>query len=239
MRNSTNILCFLFIGLVMLVPLWKVEAYEENFSDGKADNWVVASGDWKVENEEYVQQEVVGKGGGEARNRAAAYAVGDSKWKDYTFEVKIKPISSSNYAGVMFRVAKIDGGPDGNTFRNTSQYYYWLIGIGGTYSKIWQAPSGQALEETQGDTLEVGEWNDLKVEMYEQNVKLYLNGKEQKDFDFPKAVQIESGGIALATYNASASFDDLKVEGPGIPGLAVTPRRKLASIWGEIKTISD
>jgi len=232
MRDISIASCLLFIGLLLSVPLWKIEAYEENFDDGKADGWEVASGDWQIENGEYTQLEVTAKGGGEARNRAAAYALGDTSWTDYTFEVKINPISSNNYAGVMFRVGALDGGPDGNTFRNTSEYYYWLIGIGGTYSKIWQAPACKALEETPGDTLIAGQWNEVKVEMRGQNVKLYLNGKEQKDFDFPKDVQIESGGIALATYNASAIFDDVKVEGAG---LAVSSKGKLAVAWGELR----
>ena len=220
---------FIFLSIILMVSsAFTAKAYEENFDSGKADGWEFVSGEWKVEDGMLTQFGMTG------RNRAAAYAVGDEAWKDYTFEVKIKPISASNYAGVMFRVAKIDGG-DGNTFNSNSQYYYWLIGIGGAYSKIWQAPTGSALEQTPGDTLRSGEWNEVKVEMYGQNVKLYLNGKLQKDFDFPKSAQIEFGGIALATYNASASFDDVKVEGPGIPGLSVSSKGKLTTLWAELK----
>jgi len=225
----------LFSAILMISSAFTAKAYEENFDDGKAEGWQFVSGEWKIEDGALTQFEIAGKGGGEARNRAAAYAVGDKSWKDYTFEVKIKPISAGNYAGVMFRVAKISGGGDGNTFNAASQYYYWLIGIGGTYSKIWQAPLGAALEQTPGDTLKSGEWNDVKVEMYGQNVKLYLNGKLQKDFNFPKSAQIEFGGIALATYNASASFDEVKVEGPGIPGLSVSSKGKLTVLWGKLK----
>lgn len=203
----------------------------ENFDDGKADKWLEVSGEWKVEKGEYIQSEA-SKGGGEARNRASGYAVGDKSWVDYTFTVRINPISSTNYAGVMFRVASLDGGAEGNTFNNKSTYYYWLIGIGGNYSKIWQAPVLKALEETPGDTLKAGSWNEVKVDMKGQNAKLYLNGKLQKDFKFPADVQIDFGGIALATYNASASFDDVKVEGVG---LAVSPQDKLATLWGGIK----
>lgn len=207
--------------------------FREDFDDGKANDWIVASGSWKAEKGEYVQEEIVGKQGGEARNRASAYAVGDKAWKDYTFEVKIKPISASNYAGVMFRVSSIDGGADGNTF-GRSTYYYWLIGVGGTYSKIWQSPSGKALEENPGQTLAAGKWNEVKMEMKGQNVKLYLNGKKEKDFDFPKEFHISHGGIALATYNASAAFDEVRVEGEGI-GLAVDSKEKLPITWGKIK----
>ena len=146
----------------------------------------------------------------------------------------MKPITTSNYAGVMFRVQNLKAGKGGNTF-GPSHYYYWLIGIGGNYSKIWQSPSGQALEQNPGKTLEPGKFNEVKVEMVGQNVKLYLNGKLEKDFDFPKDFHLNYGGIALATYNASASFDDVKVEGDGIPTFSVSPKEKLATFWGALK----
>ena len=30
-----------------------------------------------------------------------------------------------------------------------------------------------------------------------------------------------------------ASFDNIHIEGPGIPGLAVSPQDKLAAMWGQ------
>ncbi len=225
----------ILLSLVLVFSLLPMTVYcifIENFDDGKADKWLEVSGEWKVEKGEYVQAAAVDKGGGEARNRASGYAVGDKNWVDYVFSVRINPISSNNYAGVMFRVGSLDGGADGNTFNNKSTYYYWLIGIGGNYSKIWQAPALKALEETPGDTLKANSWNEVKVDMKGQNAKLYLNGKLQKDFKFPADVQIDFGGIALATYNASASFDDVRVDGVG---LAVDPKNKITSLWGEIK----
>ena len=230
--RKANILYFVSLALVFFSQIPGYCAFVENFDDGKADKWEAISGDWKADGGEYVQSEVFDKAGGDAFNRASGYAVGNKDWTDYTFEVKIKPISSNNYAGVMFRVAALDFGANGNTFNNKSEYYYWLIGISGNYSKIWQAPACKALEETPGDTLKPNSWNKVKVEMKGQDAKLYLNDKLQKDFKFPADVQLESGGIALTTYNASASFDDVRVEGVG---LAVAPKDKLATTWGKSK----
>lgn len=152
------ILLLAFVSLVSFSSMIAESAFVEDFNDGKADKWDAVSGDWKVENSEYIQVEVNAKGGGEARNRASGYAIGDKNWVDYTFEVKINPVSSNNYAGIMLRVGALDPGGDGNTFNNKSQYYYWLIGIGGNYSKIWQAPALKALEESPGDTLKPNKW---------------------------------------------------------------------------------
>ena len=227
-----KIILLFAIFIVSFSPITAYCVFVENFNDGKADNWKEVSGEWKVENGEYIQAAATDKGGGEARNRASGYAIGSKDWVDYTFSVRINQISSNNYAGVMFRVGSLDGGADGNTFNNKSTYYYWLIGIGGNYSKIWQAPALKALEETPGDTLKANSWNEVKVDIKGQNAKLYLNGKLQKDFKFSDEVKIDFGGIALATYNASASFDDVKVEGVG---LAVAPKDKLTTLWGGIK----
>jgi hypothetical protein len=208
--------------------------FQEDFGDGVANDWQVASGKWKVKDGAYVQEEG-DPGVDNARNRASGYAVGDKKWLDYTFQVKVKPLVAGGYAGVMFRVTRLGAAADGNTFGAVSEYYYWLIGIGGTYSKIWQAPAGQALEEAPGDTLTMDKWSDLKVEMKGQRVRLFMNGKQQKDFTFPAAVRIESGGIALATYNAKAAFDDVEVSGDGIPSLAVGPAGRLPLAWAVLR----
>ncbi len=34
-----------------------------------------------------------------------------------------------------------------------------------------------------------------------------------------------------------ASFDDVHIEGPGIPGTAVHALRKLATLWGKVKSL--
>jgi len=62
---------------------------------------------------------------------------------------------------------------------------------------------------------------------------MFLNGKEQKQYT-DKSGGHDSGGIGLATYNAEAFFDNIKVEGPGIPG-AVELANKLTTVWAQIK----
>jgi len=45
-----------------------------------------------------------------------------------------------------------------------------------------------------------------------------------------------SGKVGLMTWKGDmgmASFDNIHIEGPGIPGLAVSPQDKLAAMWGQ------
>jgi len=139
-------LCVLAFVSIMLTTSFSVWSYEENFDSGEAVDWVDASAgkSWEVEKKEYHQPDTGNV------NVFTCYAVDDKKWKDYTFEVQIKPISVSNYAGVLFRVK--DPGAGGTSW-STGDFLYWLIGIGGSYSKLWDAPAGAAVHDTDGDTL--------------------------------------------------------------------------------------
>jgi len=211
---------------IMLIFSYSIWAYEENFDTGKAEGWVDASAgkSWKVDKDAYHQPDAG------PVNVFAFYAINDKKWRDYTFEVQIKPVSANNYAGVMFRVKKSGAG---GTSWTTGDFLYWLIGIGGNYSKLWDAPAGAAVHDTPADTLKSGEWNDIKVVATGLDFVMYLNGKKQKEYT-DKSGKHDFGGIGLATYNADAFFDNVKVEGKGIPG-AVEPADKLATTWGRLK----
>ncbi|HIE29139.1 TPA: DUF1080 domain-containing protein [Candidatus Poribacteria bacterium] len=228
MKRAHFLCILLYVSSIVITPfsLW---AYEENFDTGKAEGWVDSSAgkSWKTEKDQYHQPDAGNV------NVFTCYAVNDKKWEDYTFEVQIKPISVSNYAGVLFRVK--DAGAGGTSWA-TGDFLYWLIGIGGSYSKLWDAPAGAAVHDTPGDTLKSGEWNDVKVVAEGNDFIMFLNGKEQKRYT-DKSGGHDFGGIGLATYNADAFFDNVKVDGPGIPGAAVESTGKIATTWAQIKDV--
>ena len=163
-----TLLC-ISIALISAHSSW---SYEENFDAGKAEDWEdISDGKtWVIEDDTYFQPDKA------PVNVFTFYAINDENWKDYTFEVQIKPTGS--YAGVLFRVK--DAGPGGVSWTD-GDFLYWLIGVGGDYSKIWDAPAGAAIDEAPGDTLNSGEWNDVKVVAQGNTFTLYLNGEEQKE----------------------------------------------------------
>lgn len=226
MKRTLFLYALVCVSITLIIP-FSVWAYEETFDTGKAEGWVDTSAgkSWKAEKDSYHQPDAG------PVNVFACYAIDDKKWKDYTFEVQIKPISVSNYAGVLFRVKNAGAG---GTSWATGDFLYWLIGIGGNYSKLWDAPAGAAVHDTAGDTLKSGEWNNVKVVAEGNDFIMSLNGKEQKRYT-DKSGKHDFGGIGLATYNADAFFDNVKVEGPGIPGAAVESTGKLTITWAQIK----
>ena len=48
-------------------------------------------------------------------------------------------------------------------------------------------------------------------------------------------ISYKSGAIGVWCWETKASFDDVKITGKGVQTLAVDPRSKLASVWGEFK----
>jgi len=219
-----QLLIFAHVSMVLVFAL-SVWAYEENFDSGRAEGWVDTSPgqSWVVDEDQYHQPDAG------PVNVYACYAINDSRWTDYTFEVQINP--TGNYAGVLFRVK--DAGA-GDTSWSSGDFLYWLIGINvAGYSILWDAPAGAAVHDANADTLNSGEWNDVKVVATGSDFVMYLNGEEQKRYTDNSGHDF--GGIGLATYSAEAFFDNVKVDGPNIPGAAVSSAGKLTTMWGRLK----
>jgi len=225
-------IALLFIPLFCWLPISSLaQSWSKNFDDGKANDWVVVTGNWQVDNKEYCQSEM-------GANRYSFYAVGEKSLVDYVFEVRIKPISGP-YAGVIFRAMETGpGGPAPNWSKG--HFYSWLIGTSGGigYSKIWKALLGAEamIEGTDGENLKIGEWNDVRVDVKGKNIEYYLNRKLQKRLD-DNDNPILTGGVGLQAYDSQVCFDDATLNGPGDPGSShsIHPKGKLALTWAKIK----
>lgn len=230
MRSISMTAMFVFTTSICLFYQFAY-SYEETF-EKTPKGWNPVKGTkWNVKDAAYRQSNIT-------RNQYSFYAVNDRDWQDYVFEVQINPVSSNNYAGVLWRV-QVAG--DGGAAWTSGKFYYWLIGInghGGNYSKIWEANdgAGAAVDENPGtEILKKGEWNDIRLEVNGDTFKMYLNGKLQKEYT-DKDNLLQWGGVGLATYDAESLFDNVKVVGKGGPGgLAVNLQDKLTAKWGRLK----
>ena len=224
----------IFVSVFLLALAFSSFAYEENFDSGAADGWTANTGTWTVENGEY------SVAAGDANEYSFLdEGMNNTDWADYTFEVKVKP-TAGPYAGVLFNVQEAGEGGGGWT---SGKFYYWLIGITADgsvgYSTLWKALGGSEgsvpLEEP--STLILNEWNDVKVEIAGDSIKLYLRGELQKEISQSADYASDPhtyGGIGLAAYTAAVSFDDVKVTGAG-GATAVESVGKLATTWGSLK----
>ncbi|HIE25910.1 TPA: hypothetical protein EYP66_01330 [Candidatus Poribacteria bacterium] len=185
------------------------------------DDWNVATGKWGIKGGVY--QETSGG------SPAMASFVGEEDWTDYTVEAKIR-IDKGQWAGLIFR-AKSD-----------LEYYVFYFGEGNV--ELWKhtgpnvdsrqnlfkhPPQKIGLKKEKEDA-----WHDVKAVIEGDHFEFYMDGELQDDTIKDKSYP--AGRIGVWAWKTAASFDDVKVTGPGIKDTtAVQPDKKLAITWGKLK----
>ncbi len=162
------------------------------------DAWVAGDEDGKP----YLEQHLVND---QARIMNPIFVTGDPEWTDYTVEVKVKPLSHAEMAGVVFRY-------------RTNRHYYLLALTGGKKARL-------ALRLPLEKTFRVAEWRELgaaefpydtkryyalKVENQGPRIRAWIGGKlvlEAEDAEIVK-------GKAGLTANIPARFQDFRVSVP-------------------------
>jgi len=159
------------------------------------DAWVAGDEEGKP----YLEQHLVNE---QAAQMNPIFVTGDPKWSDYTVEVKVKPLSLMEMAGVVFRY-------------HTNRHYYLFALSGGNSVRL-------AVHQPLEKKLRVAEWREvgrtdfsydskryyvLKIENVGPNIRAYVDGQkvlEANDEELTK-------GKAGITANIPARFQDFRV----------------------------
>jgi hypothetical protein len=180
---------------------------QENFENfqGGATGWATSTGSvWEVQTDAQLVSNVYTQSEATSSTPDLATA-GDLGWRDVVVEADMKILafngSSSSYmAGLCVRV-------------KDAQNFY-LIGVRSNDGKLGlrrYADGGTNLVQSDFDQGTTGVWYHLKVEAIGSTLTAYLDGtmmfSETDDTH-------RSGGIALCTVRASASFDNVRVTAP-------------------------
>lgn len=202
-----------------------VLALTDNFNDGDAKGWTEIQGEWSVEKKEYVQEETEWTTTATHETYTRSY-LGEEDWEDYTLEAKVRIEEGGELApiiGIFFRVTEKS---------DTGDYYLFRLDERGSEGPgLIKAPN-ITMQINNNDPAEIGRDYILKVEVKGDNIKCYVDGKleiDVEDGSFPQ------GAIGVGTFNAVGHFDDVTVNGKGIPS-AVSPYGKPATTWGWIKS---
>jgi alpha-L-arabinofuranosidase len=143
--------------------------FDDDFSSG-ADQWthITDAGDWTVENGAYVQTEVSGEN--------TMVTAGDPEWTDYDLEVTATKREGDEGFLVGFGV------------QGTGDYYWWnLGGWNNTQSAVERASDGAKSSIVSDDTtVETGRAYDIRVEVRDRDVTLYLDDEEWGSFTAPE-----------------------------------------------------
>ena len=183
------------------------------------DKWEVITGDWQVADGVYHQLST--KDPWQASMVAADKW--DDEWVEYTIEFMVKPLTQGDApVNVLFRVQ--DPVPQIWADRNgpNTHMYRWIVnGWTNTESRpyIYNAGTSEMLAQT-NNSLEVGEWHNIKVVVTKTGLAGYVNDVEM--FNVEHAVWTD-GRIGIQAYSGMMDFDDFIVYGPGPYVLSPNP----------------
>ena len=179
---------------------------------------------------------------------------GDSTWEDYTMELDVKPLKKHGIGGISI-AARVKG-----TWIVYCSIFDPVIIINdndpiqeariGCFAGTLQRPARALLRFEQHPLLRLNRWTHLKLSVEGDIFTFWINeeqvmeptklriGENIKAFnDFH---DFRTGGIGFGLWNYTARFDNITVTGDSIPNSGdfdVTPQRKLATAWGQLKRL--
>jgi hypothetical protein len=163
------------------------------------DAWVVGDEDGKS----YLEQHLMGSIARQFSN--PLFITGDPEWSDYTVSAKVKPLSTADFAGIVFRY-------------HTNRHYYMFALTGGNKARL-------TLRLPLEKTFRVWEWRDLTVKDFPYDVKRYYelrvenSGPAMRAYIDGKLVAEASDteilkGKAGVSASVPARFQDFVVSAP-------------------------
>lgn len=189
--------------------------------------------------------------------------IGDETWRDYTIEFDVKPLDKIGPSNIVV-AARINGSwlvwcfiGDLPFVDNVSEVMFAAGNFRDPNTFLFSHAKRERF-------LKLNEWSKLKLDVKENILNFWINGKQfigpvqlpdrhsflrfaalRKEHrkELP-ALQLDglqdflTGGIGLGLSNQTARFDNVVITGDSIPDrhtFSVTPRAKLATMWGSLK----
>jgi len=183
------------LALVVAAPAARAESLlSDTFEDGNSNGWTTSGGSWSVVSD---GSQVLRQSGTSGNARALA---GQTNWTDYSVQARVKALSfngSDRFTAVMARAQSADS------------YYYLAVRSSNTV-QLKKLVGGTSTTLASGSlTVSAGTWYTLRIEVSGTTLRGYVNGNL---VGTASDSQFSSGQAGLATFNASAAFDDVQVE---------------------------
>ncbi|MCG9129520.1 DUF1080 domain-containing protein [Candidatus Poribacteria bacterium] len=187
--------------------------------DSHADSWEVSNGTWGLNDGAY--QLTLGA-------QAEHSLVGDTGWKNYTVESKVR-LDEGNWAGIVVRA------------KSEMEYLVYYLNVPNNKTEFWRHKTGgwtarDKVGELAGKNIKIenGKWFEMKVTVDGDTFSLTIDGEFQGEL---KDSVYSAGQAGVWGWQTAASFDDFKVSGDDIEGhgVPVEPQDKATTTWGNIK----
>ena len=244
MKSVTIVVVLFFLPFSALAG-----TFLETFDDRDLEGWQELWGDkgpalWEVVDDEL-----------RAVSREAyihLLTTGDSTWEDYTLELDVKPLKKHGIGGISIAVRVEE------TWLVRCSIFDPVIIVGdkppihearmGCFAGSLHPGSLAQLVFEPHPLLRLNRWSHLKLSVEGNIFTFWINGEQVMEptklqifrqievfADFP---DFRTGGVGFGLWNYTALFDNITVTGDSIPnsgGFAVTPGRKIATTWGDLK----
>ncbi len=215
--------------VLSLVFVGSVFGLLEDFNDGKADGWEEIQGDWSVVGGKYLQEDTEWTTTATHETYHRSF-FGDVGWEDYTIEAEVTIVEDGELApiaGIFFRVTDLG---------DMGDYYYWRIDQRPATGPMLIKSPNTIIAQDPGAfpdaPTETGKVAVMKAVVTGGHFECWLDGNLLFEVDDP---DFKFGAIGVGTFNAAAEFDNITVEGPGVPATAVEFTGKLSTTWADIK----
>jgi pectate lyase len=183
------------LAVVVAVPAAHAATLlSENFDDGVANGWSTNGGSWAV----VTDGSLVYRQSGTSADAKAQ--VGSTTWTDYAVQARVKPTGfngSARHVGVVARA------------QSMTSFYALALTNTGRLEIIKRASGSPVTLAGVAASVVTGTWYTLRLEASGSTLTGFLDGTpavSATDNSFA------AGRAGLATYYASASFDDVLVE---------------------------
>lgn len=166
--------------------------YKDDFEDGNIDGWVTSGGTWSIITDGSKSLNVSGL----QENIAT---ITGSEWADCDIEGDVKIITGNGNAGFIFRAF------DSNNF------YTVRINDNTKKVELYKKVRGTMtlLCSSAAIPININEWYTLKVNVYGNNIIVYINGETVLDWTNP-LTELTSGNIGIRS-TSSSSYDNIVV----------------------------
>jgi len=167
--------------------------FADDFEDGNSSGWSTNGGSWSVTTD---GSRVLRQGGTSSDARAIA---GTTSWTDYTVRTRVKPTAfngGNRFVAVLARV------------QNSTNYYYLALRSNNTVELKRLVNGSSTTLDTASLTVSTGTWYTLELQVAGSALRGYVNGALVTEASDSRWA---SGRVGVATFYASANFDDVAV----------------------------
>ena len=179
--------------------------FSDNFEDGSLDGWTRSGGSWSVVTD---GSQVARQSSTSSDARALA---GQPSWANYAVQVRVKALSfngSDRFTAVLARA------------QNATSYYYLTLRSNNTVQLKKLVGGSSTTLSTASIPVTTGTLYTVRLEVNGNTLRGFVNGNL---VGTATDSQYTAGRAGVATFNASASFDDVLVEDlPGTPPTTTT-----------------